>query len=272
MPSARKSAPPKTQAKAKRTAVPHGPSEGKGKPAASKAPAKVKTAPAKKASATRTTRGGAAASKPAQVAQRAERPVSREGMGDAGSTPAPGTNLNPKQRAFVAEYLKDRNAAAAYTRVYGVAPATAETAGPRLFRNVQVRAEIDRIENATLAKVQQETGITLERTLREIARIGYFDPRRMFKPDGTPLGVHELDDATAAVVAGLEVLEAYEGTGEDRRHVGQVKKWKLADKKGALDMLLKHLGGYKADNDQAGEAAAKALAGLTVRFVEPGQT
>lgn len=64
MPSARKSAPPKPKAPSKRTAVPHGPSEGKGKPAASKQGTTVKTAPAKKSTATRTARGGAAASKP----------------------------------------------------------------------------------------------------------------------------------------------------------------------------------------------------------------
>ena len=56
-----------------------------------------------------------------------------------------------------------------------------------------------------LEKVQRETGITLERTLREIARIGFFDPRRMFAPDGRPLGITELDDDIAAVIAGLDV-------------------------------------------------------------------
>lgn len=245
MPSARKSAPPKAQAKAKRTAVPHGPSEGKGKPAASKAPAKATTAPAMKPAA-RTTRGGAAAS------TRRER-------------------NKPNLEVFIAEYKVDRNGKRAAIAA-GYSPKTAAAQASRLLTDVNVRAEVDSHRADVIAKVQQETGITLERTLREIARIGYFDPRRMFKSDGTPLGVHELDDDTAAVVAGLEVLEAYEGTGDERQKIGQIKKWKLADKKGALDMLMKHLGGYKADNDQAGEATAKALiAGLTVRFVEPGQ-
>jgi hypothetical protein len=71
MPSARKSAPPKPKAPGKRTAVPHGPSEGKGKPAASKPSTKGKTAPAKK-SATRTPRGGAAAFGPYQLRLQAD--------------------------------------------------------------------------------------------------------------------------------------------------------------------------------------------------------
>lgn len=34
----------------------------------------------------------------------------------------------------------------------------------------------------------------------------------------------------------------YEGHGEDREFVGYIKKYKLADKKGALDSVGRHLG------------------------------
>lgn len=179
-------------------------------------------------------------------------------------------DLNPRHRAFVVEYLKDKHAGNAYKRAgYSAEGNAAEVNGARLLRNAQIQAELLRLEQQALAKVQNDTGITLERTLREIARIAYFDPRRMFDAKGRPLNVTELDNDTAAVVAGLDVLEEWEGSGQDRTLVGHVKKWKLADKKGALDMLMKHLGGYKEDNSQAGSALGKALAtGLTVRFVE----
>lgn len=174
-----------------------------------------------------------------------------------------GPDLNPRQRAFVVEYLRDKNATQAYMRAYGVDFDSANRAGPRLLVHVGVRAEIVRLEQEALRKIQQDTGITLERTLKEIARIGYFDPRRMFGPDGRPLAITELDDDTAAVVAGLDVLEEYEGQGQDRVLVGYVKKWKLADKKGALDMLMKHLGGYKEDNSQKTDPLVDLLAGLS---------
>lgn len=174
----------------------------------------------------------------------------------------------PDVRVFIEQYVLDRNATRAAIAA-GYSPQTAAQQGSRLLKNVKVRAELDSRQAAVIAKVQQETGITLERTLREIARIGYFDPRRLFDKDGRPLPITQLDDDTAAVIAGLDVMEEWQGSGEDRALVGYVKKWKLSDKKGALDMLMKHLGAYKADNDQAGEAAAKALSGLAVRFVEP---
>lgn len=167
--------------------------------------------------------------------------------------------LTDQQRLFVTEYLKDNNATQAAVRA-GYAPETARQQGSRLLTNVVIRAAVNSHQNEVLAKVQEETGITLQRTLREIARIAYFDPRRMFTKNGNPLDIIDLDDDTAAVIAGLDVLEEFDGTGRDRVKTGEVKKWKLADKKGALDMLMKHLGGYKVDNEQTGTATAGALA------------
>jgi len=51
-------------------------------------------------------------------------------------------------------------------------------------------------------------------------------------------------------VIGLDVLEQYEGSGEDRRLVGLVKKYKIADKNSALDKAAKILGMYEIDNSQ----------------------
>ena len=117
----------------------------------------------------------------------------------------------------------------------------------------------DALEADRLAVVQEETGITLQRVVKEIARLALFDARKMFDSDGRPLSIHELDDDTAAAVAGLDVLEEWDGIGQEKVLRGHVKKWKLADKKGSLDMLMKHLGGYSEDNKQKGEAEAAAL-------------
>ena len=71
-----------------------------------------------------------------------------------------------------------------------------------------------------------------------------------------------MDEDTAASIAGLEVLEEFEGQGKDRKFIGYTKKFKLADKRASLDMLMKHLGGYKEDNKQSGEAAAGTVTAL----------
>lgn len=191
-----------------------------------------------------------------------------------GSTPTPATKstehsaavlahlsgLKPKPRAFAVEYLKDKNATQAYIRAgYSARGNSAEVNAARLLRNAQVSAAIAKAEQEMLAKVQEDTGITLERTLREIARGAFYDPRRFFDDKGELRRVTDLDDGTASALAGFEVTEEFQGRGDKRELSGYTKKVKLADRKGYLDMLMKHLGGYKVDNDQKGKSAADAL-------------
>lgn len=115
--------------------------------------------------------------------------------------------------------------------------------------------------------VIEKMELTTERTLREIARLAYVDPRKFFHADGTPKHIQELDDDTAAALAGMEVTEEWTGTGEGRVQTGVTKKYKLADKNAALEKAMKHLGEYEADNRQRNpiqEMSEDALA----RFIE----
>lgn len=89
-----------------------------------------------------------------------------------------------------------------------------------------------------------------ERVLLEASRIALFDPRKLFRDDGSPKPINELDDDTAAALAGLDVVEEFEGSGEDRVFVGYTKKYKVADKNSAIEKLFKHHGLYERDNEQ----------------------
>lgn len=145
--------------------------------------------------------------------------------------------LTPKQRRFVDEYLIDLNATQAAIRA-GYSPKTANEQGARLLANVSIAKAIQEARD----KQQERTEITQDRVLLEYARIAFFDPRKLFRSDGSPKPVEELDTDTAAALAGLEVREEFEGAGENRTFVGYTKKYKLANKLGALDSLAKHLG------------------------------
>ena len=56
-----------------------------------------------------------------------------------------------------------------------------------------------------------------------------------------------------ATISSLEVLEEWEGTGEDRRLVGHTKKLKFWDKNTALVNAMKHLGLFEKHNQQQPE-------------------
>ena len=77
--------------------------------------------------------------------------------------------LNPSQRRFAVEYLKDQNATQAYLRVYGGSAESAGTAGPRLLENVAIQVIVER----GLARAAERANITAEKNLARIAGIAY---------------------------------------------------------------------------------------------------
>lgn len=145
--------------------------------------------------------------------------------------------LTPKQAAFVAEYLVDKNATQAAIRA-GYSVKTADAIGKENLRKPPIRAAIE----AVLAKQANALEITAERILKERARLAFLDPRKLFDESGEPIPIQDLDPDTAAAIVGMDVLEQYEGSGEDRRFVGYVKKYRLAGKDPSLAALEKRFG------------------------------
>lgn len=146
-------------------------------------------------------------------------------------------NLTPKQQRFVDEYLIDLNATQAAIRA-GYSERTARQVGYENLSKPDIAAAIEAAQKLR----QERTHITADRVLQELARIAFFDPRKLLNEAGHPKSLTELDDDTAAAVAGLDLLEEYRGTGEERQFVGYVKKFKIADKNTALTNAMKHLG------------------------------
>lgn len=145
--------------------------------------------------------------------------------------------LTGKQQRFVDEYLIDLNATKAAERA-GYSAKTAYSVGHENLRKPEIAAAIAQAQKER----QQRTHITADRVLQELARIAFFDPRKLLDDAGHPRPLNELDDDTAAAVAGLDLLEEYRGEGKDREFVGYVKKFKIADKNTALTNAMKHLG------------------------------
>lgn len=123
-------------------------------------------------------------------------------------------------------------------------------AASNLAATSKVRARVAEITAPILKKFE----ITLNRAIEETMRIAYVDPSDLFDDLGALKPISQIDKATRAAIANLEVTELFEmqGEGKDkvRVQVGYLKKIKLNDKNQALDKLMKHLGGYLADNEQ----------------------
>ncbi len=151
--------------------------------------------------------------------------------------------LTPKQKMFADEYLIDLNATRAYKVAYPKVKKdeSARVNGSKLLTNTNVAAYIDE----RMKEREKRTKITQDMVLKELAKLGFFDIRKLFDDSGKPLDIAGLDNETAACIAGLEVMAVYEGTGEDKEFVGYIKKYKLSNKLKALELLGRHLGMFK---------------------------
>lgn len=161
--------------------------------------------------------------------------------------------LTPKQKRFVAEYLLDLNATAAAKRA-GYSEKTACEQAARLLANVKVQTAVQEAEQAR----QERTEITQDMVLREMSKLAFFDIRKMFDKNGKPLDISALDADTAAALVGLDVQDV---TDNDGNYIGFVKKYKMADKIRALELLGKHLGAWEPlDKQQTAVEDLTALA------------
>ena len=104
-------------------------------------------------------------------------------------------------------------------------------------------------------EIGEQADVTQARVLQEVARLGLYDVRKLFDADGRPLAITELTDEMAAAIVGVEVVTI--GSGE--AGLGEIRKYKLADKNSALEKLMKHLGLYEKDNNQRAKSLSELL-------------
>jgi phage terminase small subunit len=174
-------------------------------------------------------------------------------MASKGNTERP---KEDRRARFAAEYAKDLNATQAAIRS-GYAPKSAHVTGSRLLSDAKVQ-EMVRGHHAARAVA---AGISIERTLKEVARVAYFDARNLWHSDGRMKAVHEMDEDTAAVIASIEAVESTLFKEDDAPETGDLfaaengyhektmtRKVKTWDKMRALQQCIEILGMGKSLN------------------------
>lgn len=156
--------------------------------------------------------------------------------------------LNPREQRFADQYLVDPNATEA-AKIAGYSAKTAYSLGQRLLNKPEVAAYIE----ARQKKMQRSTQITAERVIEQAGRMLFSDPRKLMDSAGNPLPLHQLDDATALAVEGVDVETR---VGDDGEGMSHVRKYRMASKPTTLDKLMKHLGLFDRDNAQRALAQA----------------
>jgi phage terminase small subunit len=181
------------------------------------------------------------------------------------------STLNPKEAAFVQQYLIDSNGKRAAIAA-GYKEKSAESMASQLLKRPHIAAAYAAAKGKQVAKLE----ITAERILAELAKIGFSDIRKVarFKPssvedvdmtkDGIKITRHvsshvevtdsdDLDDDTAGAIS--EVSQTKDGV-----------KVKLYDKQQALIQLGKHLGMFK---EKVEVGMDESLAALVMASIAP---
>ncbi len=151
--------------------------------------------------------------------------------------------LNEKQLLFCIEYIKDFNAKQAAIRA-GYTVRSAEVTGCRLLSHDKVAAKIRSIQS----KYENKVIVSREKVLAQYAKLAFYDIRKFYDENGKLKRVIDLDEDTAAALAGVEVEEETTTTDNPDDIIGDApivdiktstKKIKLSDMKGALDSICK---------------------------------
>ncbi len=151
-----------------------------------------------------------------------------------------------KRRLFADAYIANGGNATQAGIACGLSEATAGQTGARMLKHAEVQARIAERQQILAHKYE----LTAESVIRSLAQAVHFDPRKMYREDGTLKPIQDLDDDTAAALTGLEITEETIGKGGQRETVGYTKKVKWLDKNQAREQAMKHLGLYKEDNKQ----------------------
>lgn len=127
--------------------------------------------------------------------------------------------------AYIANGCKPKAAAVKA----GYRPKNADVTAAKLLKQPQVAAYIAE----RVAKKFDRMDMSADRTLDEIARLAFFDVAELFREDGTLKPVAEIPEKVRSAIAGIDVIELSEGRGH-------IKKLRLADRRAALDMLMRY--------------------------------
>lgn len=142
--------------------------------------------------------------------------------------------LTEKQGRFCQEYVVDLNATQAAIRA-GYSPRTAAQQAARLLTKVKVQEEIQRRQ----AAIGERLEVTADRVVLELARIAFFDIRKLYDDRGRLRDPKDLDDNTARAISSIEAVELPTAEDQPPAVLRKIRAW---DKKGALELLGKHLG------------------------------
>jgi phage terminase small subunit len=169
--------------------------------------------------------------------------------------------LTHLQKRFVQFILKGNNQKDAYLKAgYKARGKTAYENASRLARKAKVKKAIQKGQE----KANRAAEITQKRILEEYGKIAFFTIKQIYDENGKLKPVKDMDDATAAVIAAIDISHKHTHSGE----IEILKKIKAYDKIKALDSLARTQGMFndKLNLGMNSETLNAILSGLPEEY------
>lgn len=175
--------------------------------------------------------------------------------------------MTPKQEAFVREYLIDLNATQAAIRA-GYSARTARQIGDENLSKPDIAAAVKKAMDERVAR----TEITQDMVLRELAKIGFADMRKLLRWTGNRPQMDEdaAEDSGEVEISVANFVQLFDSDELDEDIVGAISeisqtkegalKVKLHDKQAALVNIGKHLGMFTDKLDLSGNVGVRVVA------------
>jgi len=119
-----------------------------------------------------------------------------------------------------------------------------------MFSKPQVKAYIAELKERAKEIADAKLDISIERVLREFARVAFSDIRTIFTKDGQLVSPTSMDVDTAAAVGSIEVVTSSHMGADGVAEIEYTHKIKLNDKLRALENLGKYLKIYEAQEEK----------------------
>lgn len=140
--------------------------------------------------------------------------------------------LTEKQKKFCEEYVIDFNGTQAAIRA-GYSKKTSNVTSSENLAKPNIQSYIQKL----IKDREKRTEINADMVVKELAKIAFFDIRKIFHQDGGLVNPCDLDDDTSCVISGIKARDVK--SGED---IETIVEYKLNDKIKSLELLGKHLG------------------------------
>ncbi len=168
-------------------------------------------------------------------------------MNDSESTKTT-RGLTKKQEAFAQAVITENSLSDAYRSAYDCSGMTGKTineSASREAKHPKITARVAELRD----RLEKAADVTLERWMREQARIAFLDVRDLYNDDGSLKPLSEMTEDARVCIASIDIEKRFSGSGDDRE-VFIVKKVKLHNKTAALESIGRALGVFEKDNRQ----------------------